>query len=315
MIDHKSRRLTLSQSKYVAIYFYFVATIIIKIVEEITQAAGRFCQFSFSPEYAHIWVRSPLSLSSPIPLPTLTLTQPKVIVISNLALPIGVVALLQFYWRLKSEPEMALAHKSTAKLISLKAVILINFVQELAFEIATGQHAFKGTSTITVRDFSIGILNMLICFEQCIVACLYHWSFSAQEYSALSKITSPSDKPNIFRAAASALNPTDLVMGFVYAIKLLLSGVGPKGNGSWRRDGGYGKVQDQQEMQAPLVQYGGGPGYSNGPAPRYDSSPAPTNRTAYDNTYGYDHTHDGDVEHTAQHVLLPSQTPQGQSWA
>ena len=241
--------------------------------------------------------------------------------ISDFALPVGVVALLQFYWRLKSEPEMGLGHKVTPKLISLKAIIFINFIQELAFDIATSQHAFKPTKTITFKDFSIGIPNMLICFEQCLVAGMYHWSFSAKEYQALSKVSS--DKLNIFQAAASALNPTDLIMGFVYAIKLLMSGVGPKGNGTWRRDGGYGKVKmtDQQEMQAPLAQYGNGPGYANGPAPRYESSPAPTDRSGYtngpvyDSSYGYDHTRDGDVEHGDQHVLLPTQTPPGQSWA
>ena len=146
---------------------------------------------------------------------------------------------------------------------------------------------------MTFKDFSIGIPNMLICFEQAIVAVVYHWSFSTKEYRALSKVSS--DRPNIFKAAVNAMNPSDLFMGFVYAVKLLLSGVGPRGNGSWRKDGGYGKIiaEGDVQMQTATMQYGNGP--------------------AYDSTYGYDYTRDGDAEHTAQHVLLPTQTPSGQS--
>ena len=117
------------QSKWVAVYFYFVATVVIKIVEEITQAAGRFCQSSFSPAYGHVWV-SQAQFHQDVDQGTALLIMPQVIVISDLALPIGVVAVIQFYLRLKSESEFRI-HKPTAKLLSFKAVILIDFFQEV----------------------------------------------------------------------------------------------------------------------------------------------------------------------------------------
>ena len=50
---------------------------------------------------------------------------------------------------------------------------------------------------------------------------------------------------NVFAAAANALNPMDLITGCIYAGRLLAAGVGPYGNGSWRRrSGGYNKIKD-----------------------------------------------------------------------
>ena len=49
-------RADIKQSKYVAIFWYFIASVVIRIVEEATQADGRYCSSSFSPEFAHVWV-------------------------------------------------------------------------------------------------------------------------------------------------------------------------------------------------------------------------------------------------------------------
>ena len=35
----------------------------------------------------------------------------------------------------------------------------------------------------------------------------------------------------------------------MYAVKLLLKGVGPRGNGSWRRNGGYEKMKDATDVR------------------------------------------------------------------
>ncbi|KAI1178629.1 organic solute transporter Ostalpha-domain-containing protein [Nemania sp. FL0916] len=211
------------QSKYVALYIYFIATIVIKIVQEITQALGRYCQYSFSPAFAHIWV----------------------IVISYVALPIGVLAILQFYLRMNTEPHFK-ARKPTLKILSFKAVILITFVQEIIFDILVSTQAFKNTETMRVKDWSIGLQSLLVCIEQSLVAIWFQWSFSVKEYRQFHR-ESPDKKMNIFRAALDALNCTDIFAGAIYAIRLLVSGVGPRGNGSWKS-----KDEDSYEpMKAP----------------------------------------------------------------
>ena len=79
-----------------------------KIVQLITQAAGRYCASSFSPAFAHIWVT----------------------VISYIALPVGILAVIQFYVRMKNEPQVA-RNKPTRKIWAFKGVLLLNFVQEV----------------------------------------------------------------------------------------------------------------------------------------------------------------------------------------
>ncbi|KAI1749863.1 organic solute transporter Ostalpha-domain-containing protein [Xylaria castorea] len=199
------------QGKYVGLYLYFITTIIIKIVEEITQAAGKYCQYSFSPAFAHIWV----------------------LVISNIALPVGVIAIVQFYVRMNQEPHFKARHPTT-KILSFKAVVLLTFVQDIIFDILVNTHAFKNTETLRVKDFSIGIESLLICVEQCAVAIWFQWTFPAEEYRQIQRESAP-QRMNGFRAALDAINCTDLFVGSVYAIRLVIAGVGPNGNGSWKR--------------------------------------------------------------------------------
>ncbi|KAI0431894.1 organic solute transporter Ostalpha-domain-containing protein [Xylaria sp. FL1042] len=210
------------QSKYVGLYLYFIATIIIKIVEEITQAAGRYCQYSFSPAFAHIWV----------------------LVISNVALPVGVIAIIQFYTRMTEEPHFKARHP-TAKIVSFKAVVLLTFVQDIIFDILVSTHAFKNTDTVRVKDFSIGLESLLVCIEQCAVSIWFHWTFSAKEYRQI-QLETAAEKTSVPRAVLDALNCTDLFAGAIYAVRLLVAGVGPKGNGSWKRS-----AKAYEPMKAP----------------------------------------------------------------
>lgn len=94
------------QSKWVAVYFYFIVTVIMAIVELITQAAGVYCEWSFKPSFAHFWV----------------------VIIQNVVLPIGVLAVVQFYIRMNMEPHVK-AHHPTLKILAFKGILLLNFLQ------------------------------------------------------------------------------------------------------------------------------------------------------------------------------------------
>ena len=52
------------KAKWVAIFGYSVVMVITTAVMEITQAAGVYCQTSFSPQFAQIWVRTRLCQAS-----------------------------------------------------------------------------------------------------------------------------------------------------------------------------------------------------------------------------------------------------------
>ncbi|KAI1260590.1 organic solute transporter Ostalpha-domain-containing protein [Xylariaceae sp. FL1019] len=210
------------QSKYVGLYLYFITSIVIRIVEEITQATGRYCQYSFSPAFAHIWV----------------------LVISNIALPVGVIAIVQFYVRMLGESHFKERHP-TAKILSFKAVVLLTFVQTIIFAILTNTNAFKNTETAKVKDFSIGLLSLLVCAEQFGVSIWFQWTFSAKEYCQIQQDTG-AERMGIFWAMLDALNCIDLFAGAIYALRLLIAGVGPKGNGSWKRT-----AKAYEPMKAP----------------------------------------------------------------
>jgi hypothetical protein len=102
---------------------------------------------------------------------------------------------------------------------------------------------FKPHPKVTIQDQAIGIQQCLLCFDFMLVAVAFLFAYRNSEYRELKK--SGKGRPmNIFLAAANALNPLDLFTGGAYAIRLLLSGVGPRGNGTWGRSGGYEKVRD-----------------------------------------------------------------------
>lgn len=100
---------------------------------------------------------------------------------------------------------------------------------------------FKGTETVTLRDFQIGIPNTLLCVEQVVASSLFLWAFPVKPYKELKH----EPKMNPFYALLNACNIMDMIYGSIYAIQLLAKGVGPYGNGSWNRSkGGYNKLRD-----------------------------------------------------------------------
>ena len=84
----------------------------------------------------------------------------------------------------------------------------------------------------------------------------------------------------------------------------MFKGVGPRGNGSWRRNGGYDKIQKDEALKrlepSPDRRFERSPS----PAPRsYDSRPP-----VYDTSYGYhnvmgEHEEENDVNYA---MLQPS---------
>lgn len=96
-------------------YFYFIVSIIMAIVELITQAAKIYCEWSFSPKFAHFWV----------------------VIIQNVVLPVGVLAVVQFYIRMNMEPHVK-SHHPTLKILAFKGILLLNFLQAVSLLACTG---------------------------------------------------------------------------------------------------------------------------------------------------------------------------------
>lgn len=115
------------------------------------------------------------------------------------------------------------------------------------FQILIGAKAFKNHPKITIQDQAIGIQQVLVCLDFMLVAIAFQFAYRVSEYRDL-KATGKAQPMNIFRAAANALNPSDIFAGAAYAFRLLLSGVGPRGNGGWGRGSGYEKMRGSGDM-------------------------------------------------------------------
>ena len=192
------------QKKYAAIFLYCFAMIVTTIAEEITQATGTYCATSFSPVFANIWI----------------------LVIQNVAISVAITGLLNFYVRLSSEPEFSLIHKPLPKLISFKLIVFINFVQDIAFDLLTSENIITGNSSLTGKDYSIGIPALLVSVEQVGFAIFFHYSFRSREYDVAQK--GPYAKRfGMLKAATMAFNMFDLCKGMYKAFVLLFSGVNP----------------------------------------------------------------------------------------
>lgn len=94
------------QRKVVFVFLYVIVDTICTILVEVTEAAGTFCETSWSPKFFHIWDE----------------------VITNVFLGAAITSIVLFYGRFSKEPDFA-QHKPGLKLISFKLVVFINFVR------------------------------------------------------------------------------------------------------------------------------------------------------------------------------------------
>lgn len=178
------------------VFIYVVVNVVMTAVEEISQATNDFCSTSWSPRFTHIWVT----------------------VINSGFLGVAVTAIFKFYGRMKREPDFA-CHRAGMKLISFKIIVLLNFVQKFIF----GEIKAKTSSHMTGYDLRMGIPAVVVAGEQILFAIFFHYSFASHEYRHPMKGDKIQEPMGIFRAAAHAFNPTDLIMGIVTAIKYIPS--------------------------------------------------------------------------------------------
>lgn len=254
---------------YCAVFLYVNIDIILTIVQEITQALGTYCEASFNPKFAHIWV----------------------LLITNVALGWAITAIVKFYFRMKSEPEFA-EHKPGLKILSFKLIVGINFLQEIIFDILISTETVVGSHQVTGYDIKYGIPATLVAFEQILFAVFFHYSFRSREYHETMKEDLVSPRLGTFRAAAHAFNPTDLLKGMFGSIKLLAAGVRPfeprdNSNRRDRRRARMGRGDNSTSHLEPFTykqsQMGEVSPYPTGPAGVTVTAPQ---ETGYSNAYG-----------------------------
>lgn len=260
------------QSKYCAVFVYVVIDIVTTFVEEITQVIGDYCETSFSPKYAHVWV----------------------FVIQNVSIGWAINAIIRYYIRMKKEPEFA-AHKPGLKLLSFKLIVGINFFQDIIFDLLIATGAVKGSHKVTGYDWKYGIPAAVVAFEQIFFSIFFHYSFRSREYHETMKEDLVTPRMGTLRAALHAYTPLDLIKGMFNGVTLLFGGIMPFDAKPSR--GGRGlrqRVGRDDDSTAHLEPMSYQPSYEMKMDNPYSSTPAAIHVTAPQQTgytdnsgYGY----------------------------
>lgn len=181
---------------FIIVFLFVNVSTIMTIVELVTEATDHYCEESWSPKYAHIWVE----------------------VITTVFLVSAVVTVVTFYIRFHKEPEFSI-HKPGLKILSFKLIVFLKFLQSIIFAILLGQ--IETSQKMTGYDLKYGIPAALVAFEQILFAVFFHYVFRSREYHETAKKNLIAPRMGTFRAAANVFNPTDLLVGMFTAVKLL----------------------------------------------------------------------------------------------
>lgn len=184
------------ERKQFAVFFYIVVNVTVTIVEEITEAVNRYCSTSYNPRFAHVWV----------------------VVLNDVFLIWAVTSVVKYYARMKNEPDFAY-HKPGLKIVSFKIIVIFNFFQNFIFNALRSQ----ATPRMTANDLHYGIPATVVAGEQIFFAIFFQYSFRSWEYHESMKENLTSPRMGIFRAAANAFNPVDLIMGVLTLPKYVSS--------------------------------------------------------------------------------------------
>ncbi|KAK8213935.1 organic solute transporter Ostalpha-domain-containing protein [Phyllosticta capitalensis] len=204
---------------WISVFQYCFIRVLFTILSVIGEKADFLCEDSLSPAYLHIW-----SLA-----------------FESIAVTIAMYCLIQFYIQLKQD----LAQYSPfLKVLSIKLVIFFCFWQSTLIDFLTSNGVLKTSKYLASADISVGLPNVLICFEMAFFAILHLFAFPYKPYkiSKTKEEPSPFDDPTDPRdqkkkkkryhggcmgtmAIVDAFNPWDIIKATARGTRWLFVGV------------------------------------------------------------------------------------------
>ncbi|OAA53124.1 hypothetical protein ISF_08965 [Cordyceps fumosorosea ARSEF 2679] len=242
----------------VMIFQYPVIALGVAIATIITQVAGVYCQYESQTNFAKLWLSIATTLSSGM----------------------AIAAVLLVAVQLKTHmPNL----KPMTKLIAIKLVVGLAFLQQILFWILQSTHVLKETDTLTYADLHYGIPSLLSCLEMVPISFVVFWAYPVGPYKLEHLVARGAERgeaqnwaPTSYQggilgiyAFISMLNPFDVIKATFAAFA-----VGARDYASAkfdRNDSGGGKVYATGPgYQQPPTQYrqdhSYGGGQSRGPA-------------------------------------------------
>lgn len=240
------------------IFQYPVIALGVAVATIVTQVAGVYCQFESKTNFAKLWLSIATALSSGL----------------------AIAAVLLVAVQLKTHmPNL----KPMTKLIAIKLVVGLAFLQQILFWILQSTHVLKETDTLTYADLHYGIPSLLSCLEMVPISFVVLWAYPVGPYKLESLVARGAERgetqhwaPTSYQggflgiwAFLSMLNPVDVIKATFAAV-----GVGARDYASAkmnRRDNGSKTYATGPGYQQPPNQYrhdyqGQSRGQSRGPA-------------------------------------------------
>ena len=220
---------------------YPLSKLVFVVIQIVTQYYGVYCENSFSPKYAHLWL-----------------------FLADILLIGGALgAAVRFARRMRTEitPE----HRRRPKVISFIGIIAFQIIQGIVFHLLNGK-LFSPTKTVTYNDINFGIPSFMTCIEAIIFSLIFQWSFSVGEYKKRQDRygTGPATRTKTFKAILDALNLSDIVIGTVVAFQLIFMRVQTRyGAARPSQQGQYKSMDESETHLEPLSDRQRMRGYSN----------------------------------------------------
>ena len=142
---------------------------------------------------------------------------------------------------------MSGTHKERAKIYSFLGIIFFQIIQKILFSILNGK-LFPPTRLLTYNDINYGLPSFMTCLEAVTFSLLFHWSYSAAEFTARPHRHLPhtlAPRLRTRRAICDALDLSDVANAIWVAL-----GFGWEGLVRWAR--GEGRDDDPTVKRGPV---------------------------------------------------------------
>jgi len=151
-------------------------------------------------------------------------------VIRAISVASAFIRLLAFYKRLR--PQLTAYHVG-AKLVAIKGIVLLSFIQTIIFTILNSTGAVESSSRLSYNDIYYGIPSILICGEMVLFALFHFYAYSARAYFIRSGVPIAETQkwtasgyhggPLGIKAFLLALSPFEILGGIGQAVRFLVS--------------------------------------------------------------------------------------------
>ena len=261
--------------KWIAVFQFILVSIVVGIVTDITEATGDFCDTSYNPKFAHLWMT----------------------VLINVSETIAITAIILFYQATKTH---LATHRPLSKLAAFKGIIFFIFASGILFLILQGTGALTPNKVLTYADIKVGIPTLVQLLVMVPFSCFFHYAYSYRFYVIGGRHSLEANKNDVpgyrpsyqggplgVRAYLAAMNPSETISAIIFSFKLYLPSSqayvrrrmeGPHGAAYAKSSNGSSNNSSSNNMNMPgfePLRHGAGTN-SNEDYPSNDISLAPT---------------------------------------